>query len=289
MDRNYLVESSGQSIVSYRPIRQWANLPGGIIVVIKVFFDGTGGNGQSLGLGGIGAPLTTWELFESEWDLILRHYDAPLLHMTDLNTGRKLYRAWDKTKRRMFLRDLLLLIFELFRNQHTCARMTFIPGDVYIKAKKDYPSLIPPSACLCTYWCLDQICKFYSTEDSFEIVFDINESFARHLHKHLGKKTFVEKHSILSRVDTLKYGSADKIWPLQTVDIFVWALQRLWLAKDFSKNDLGSILSSLDASILLLKTKNKRWEYEDFEYLVECRMSSNKETRKHVEIYDLCT
>ena len=285
----YAVEFRRQPMPSYRPIRQRVHRPGDIIMIIKSYFDGTGGSDTKLiGLASIAAPIAAWEVFESEWKVVLEHFQACSLHMKDLNVARKAFKGWEIDRRFAFLNELLAVLYHLLRTPHVCPRMTLISVDAHTSAKEHYPGMIPSIPCLCAFWCLDQMCNAYPVTDHFEMVFDRGEQFFRHIDHHWRKRAFANNHKMLSRIKSLDLNDATRLLPLQAADLFAWEIQRYWRTWDTLRYMKFPAFGGIEAELLLLFTQNKRWEYDDLEYLAQCRASSSESVRQEVEKYSLC-
>jgi hypothetical protein len=264
----FSADSSRQEIPVYQPIRQRVHRPGDIIVIIKVYFDGTGRfDTKFMGLAEIAAPVTAWEAFESGWSEVLRRYQVPSLHMTDLNVSRGMYQGWSLEATHAFLRDLLVVLYALLRMPQTVPRMTIIPVSQHRQATQAYPGVIPSIPCLCVFWCWDEMCASYSPEDHFEMLFDRNEPFFHQVNRHWQRKSFAKTHHLLRRVVRLGLDDAERLLPLQAADLFVWEIHKFWQTSPEPTYARQGRLGALEAEWLLLSTHNKRWEYDDLEYL----------------------
>jgi hypothetical protein len=289
MMQHFSVASCEQKIPVYRLIRQRVKVRGDIIVLMKTYFDGTG-NTQSrfMGLASIAAPLEAWEMFETGWKDVLARHHAPALHMTDLNVARGAFKGWEFDRRIALLNELLGVLSRLLRTPHVCPRMALVTVDAHRSATSAYPGVIPSIPCLCVFWCLDQLCNFYPVTEHFEMLFDRNEPFFHPVHRYWQKQAFAKRHALLNRIDTLQIGGIDALLPMQAVDLFAWEIHRYWRTWDTPQYMRSPAFGGIEAELLLLSTQNRRWEYDDLEYLAQCRMSSDETVRQEVERYALC-
>ncbi|HEY5865056.1 MAG TPA: hypothetical protein VI542_05815 [Candidatus Tectomicrobia bacterium] len=258
-------------------------------MIIKAYCDGTGSvNNKFMGLASIAGPVAAWEIFESGWSTVLKKYQVPVFHMTDLSATRGIFKGWTFAHQVSFVSDLLSVLYHLLRTPQVCARMTLISVEAHKRAKDRYPGVIPAIPCLCAFWCLDQMCHAYPVTDHFEMIFDRGEQLLRHIDCHWRKKSFANTHTMLSRIQRLDQDDSRRLLPLQAIDLFAWEIQRYWHTWNSPRYMRYPAFGGIEAELLLLSTQNRRWEYDDFEHLAQCRMSSDETVRQTVEQYALC-
>lgn len=273
----------------------------GSVPMVNAFLDQSDGNARMSAerfrsLACVVAPPNVWAPFNDHWSDVLHRYGVDCLHMRLLYQLRGPFstaRKWSKERRAQFLDELLKVFYHVIGQPNTFARTVTVSLNDHARAVAAHPGILPSPECLCTFWCMSQICEFYKNDD-FAAFFDRGEPFFNTIYRHWQRRRKAGTPAWLHRIVQLEQGCAQKTLPLQAADLLGLEINRLWTHTHLRAPSKLPVYIEGRASIpnipmrdkpegigVFLVTQSKRWEYDDFEHLAQ--------NKKVADIYSLCS
>jgi hypothetical protein len=213
-----------------------ASFPGTIIAVLKVYFDGSGKEGDPqakfVTMAGFAAPEELWSYFDDQWLQILRERGDPsFMHMKDAIQHTGNFAGWDAGKTNFLIQGLIGLLQEVtVGNKRFCGfRCTVdLIGHEAWKARNN----IPPVAQLCANIAFGRMLAWYGEFpdpiiSGFDVYFDRGEPFLDILMRQWNNKVSPGQEPWWHLVRKLAPAEMQTVPALQAADMLAWSHNRL--------------------------------------------------------------
>jgi hypothetical protein len=201
-------------------------------MVLKSYFDG-GNDVDStqydyLTLACIAGSSKEWEDFNLRWGKVLKKHHTQFLHTTDAMSLQGVYKNWTPDQASSFIRDCVTVLADTAAISHQRLGLHPITITVkqkdFLKALDEIPELGTPDE-ICATQCANEAFAFgrATGRKKFELYFDQNERFYRHIHDRRHNKKSLRSDPFWSNVIHAGESSSQDVPALQGADLFAWA------------------------------------------------------------------
>ena len=224
------------SILAYSASEEWS------IAVLKTYFDGSGAehdpNEKAIVLAGYVADCETWSAFENDWAEVLRQHDAPPWHSTDAMLLRGDFTHWDDARVDALLVNLIQ-VADSCKELFGCACAVLLDDHADVSRKR---RILSPSH-LCADFCVSAVQWYRPQETDFQMFFDWNEPFLKHIDKQWRNRRSRKSRPYLEKIKMLAAIQPPKPHALQCADMLAWRVAARWRGKLVSR-PFGRLLSA---------------------------------------------
>jgi hypothetical protein len=194
-------------------------------MLLTVYFDETGHardpNVSVVGIAGFVAPSHRWEVFETDWRLMLSKFGVSELHMRLLAHSKKDFQGWGESNSRAFLS----IAVDILRTTGALPLGSMVDMVTFRQLDERAQEAFKDPYYMALQACLDSALEYaQSRDDKIKIVFDKAGELAG------SAKTlvdlFIPGHSLGHRVEAVKFSNSKESLPLQAADFLSYELGR---------------------------------------------------------------
>jgi Protein of unknown function (DUF3800) len=203
------------------------------MLMLTGYFDETGHSKDPtqriVGMGGLLAPASKWETFESKWKRALREFDIPYFHMKEFAHSTDVFEDWKG--REIIRRKLFGKLIKAMESAYPIPVGATVPKDIYAATYNQYPGFPKDEPYrhtldLCVAGVIGLRGAMGSLDESEKVavVFSQHQEFRNHVLRYYEKITKeLDPFRIISPVS---FADMRDLVPLQAADIVAYELKK---------------------------------------------------------------